>query len=81
MTEIDVQVFPANGVWFKPDRAVRTDIVLQGGDGGAGEPGSVFTGSFSADELPDTVEVAIGDGGLPAGTDGYALVVTVLRGT
>jgi hypothetical protein len=93
----DIQYFPASGVWHKPARAARADIVLHGaGSGGmtraviadrgeniisANGTGSIQVFSFAADELPDEVKVTVGRGGQPDGRDGYALVVTHLAGT
>lgn len=85
MSELDVQVFPDSGIWRKPPRAVRIDMVLQGSDGGSGSdghPGSageVTTCSFPADEWSDTVTVTVGKGGLRSGADGYAIIVTELE--
>jgi len=82
----DIQFFAESGTWSKPAGAVRVDIVLQGGGGGAipvvgtkiGAPGELMASSLDAADLPETVEVRIGKGGRPGGRDGYALIVTHL---
>ena len=51
-----------------------------------GEPGEIRASSFDAVELPDAVEVevgksswpGVGEGSMPDGSDGYALIVTHL---
>lgn len=51
-----------------------------------GEPGEIRASSFDAAELPDAVEVdvgksswpGVGEGSMPDGSDGYALIVTHL---
>jgi hypothetical protein len=43
-----------------------------------GNPGDTQVSSWNADEIEDTVEVEVGNGGRPGGRDGYALIVTHL---
>jgi len=82
----DIQYFAESRTWVKPAGAVRVDIMLQGGGGGAvpvvgpkiGLPGELMASSHDAALLPETVEVQIGKGGRPGGRDGYALIVTHL---
>lgn len=85
----DLQYFEADGTWVKPPGAVRSDIVLQGGGGGAafcgrlarmpGKDGQITVRSLAAGDLPDLVSVEIGAGGRPGGQAGYALVITHVR--
>jgi hypothetical protein len=85
----DIRYFAEDGAWVKPSGAVRVDIVLQAGGGGAvtgagpvcagrGPDGALTVHAIPADELPGLVEVRAGRGGSPGGRDGYALIVTHL---
>ena len=99
MSGPDIQYFASSGTWHKPSRAVRVDcLIWAAGAGGAvdigrvgrtGEDGGLHVQFFPADEIPDTMEVEIGQGGRGAqmgdvkagdGTPGYALIVTHLTG-
>jgi hypothetical protein len=68
-----------------------------GGGGGIGEDGTIVPGSdgeivverFSSDELPETAQIQIGEGGVgatlgdvkaPDGQSGYAVIITYLDG-
>ena len=86
----DIQYFGRSGTWVKPAGAVRADVILQGGGGGAafrgqaalqpGKDGMITVSSIPADELPAEVTVTVGHGGRPGGRDGYALIITHLSG-
>lgn len=91
MSKPDIQYFAADGTWVKPPGAVRADIVLQAGGGGAvtgagpvcagrGPDGALTVHAVPAGDLPDVMSVLIGKGGRPGGRDGYALIVTHLSG-
>jgi hypothetical protein len=85
----DIQYFDRSGVWTKPPRAVRADVILQGAGGGAafwgqaalrpGKDGAITVQSIPAGELPAEVPVTVGRGGRPGGRDGYALIITHLE--
>jgi hypothetical protein len=90
MGKPEIQYFDRDGTWVKPSGAVRVDIVLQAGGGGAvtgvgpvcvgrGPDGALTVHAIPADELPGLVEVLIGRGGSPGGRDGYALIITHLE--
>jgi hypothetical protein len=84
--QVDLQFFPVDGEWVKPEGAVRCDLLMQGGGAGggrwrAGEDGELTAACFAADEVPDRVLVEVGAGGRSAdggadGAAGYVLVVT-----
>lgn len=95
---IDVQFFTKSGTWKKPPGAVHTEIVIKGAGGGSAtsEDGSIIPGTegevvvegFPADELPETVQIQIGEVGkggtwgafrAPDGRPGYAVVITYLE--
>lgn len=46
VTKPDIQYFDSDGTWVKPDRAVRVDIILKGGDSGYATGGN---GAISPD--------------------------------
>jgi hypothetical protein len=84
----DMQYFDQDGTWVKPSGAIRADVVLQAGGGGAamrgqlvrrpGKDGEIAVMSFPADDLPEVADITVGKGGRPGGQDGYVLVVTHL---
>jgi hypothetical protein len=95
---MDIQVFKASGTWRKPLGAVIVEIVVKGGDGGwsitggdriiPGSKGEVVYQEIAAAQLPETVEVQIGEGGrgstvgdltVPGGRPGWAVVITHLE--
>src|ERR1017187_10540007 len=89
MSRPDIQYFAEDGTWVKPPGAVRADIVLQAGGGGAvtgagpvcagrGPDGELTVRAIPADDLPGLVEVVVGRGGRPGGRDGNALIITHL---
>ncbi len=70
--DIDVQVFVKSGVWKKPPRAVRAEVVVRGAGAGSsitdgkispGNEGEVTVKEIRASDLPETAQVQIGDGG------------------
>jgi hypothetical protein len=71
--DIDIQFFNESGRWKKPPGAIRTKIVIKGGNGGSsiGEDGSIIPGTegelvvkeIPADQLPETAEIQIGKAG------------------
>jgi len=96
---MDMQFFSESGTWHKPPGAVSVEVLIKGGDGGwsigegdriiPGTKGEVVYKEIPAAQLPETVEVHIGEGGhggtrgdltVPGGRPGYAVVITHLEG-
>lgn len=92
--DADVQVFPVNGEWVKPERADTVDMLLVGAgaggaaDGADGENGQMVMRTFRVDDLPDRVLVEVGKGGRGGtggersggdGANGLVVVTTHLR--
>ena len=81
----DIQYFDRDGTWEKPPGAVRTDVILRSGRGGAidFEPidtdagirvrdGETWMQRFATVRLPSAADVKVSCGD----DDGYALIVT-----
>lgn len=72
---MDIQFFTSDGVWHRPENAMRVDLMMRaGGTRQNQNDAKVFTQTFHAPSIPEHVDVEVGQAA-PGGLPGYVVVV------